>query len=49
MTAERLEQRREARKRLLLLEDMKKRHETDLFDEAIEELTNELRRKEGSE
>lgn len=49
MTLERLEQRIAARKRLNLLLDMKRRHDTDLFDDAIEELTQELRRREGFE
>jgi hypothetical protein len=49
MSPERLEQRIAARKRLNLLLDMKRSHDTDLLDDAIEELTQELRRKEGSE
>lgn len=49
MTPERLEQRQECRKRLNLLLDMKREYQTDMFDDAIEALTQELRmrRKEG--
>lgn len=49
MTTERLEQRRAVRQRLVLLLDIKRRHQTNLLDEEIEELTQELRRREGSE
>lgn len=47
MTLERLEQRRAARNRLNLLLEIKRRTGTELLDEEIEVLTNELRRKEG--
>ncbi|MFD3261901.1 hypothetical protein ACE3MQ_25195 [Paenibacillus lentus] len=49
MTPERLEQRLAARQRLNLLLSMQSKYNTDLFDDAIEELTQELRRREGAE